>query len=68
MSKIKWIDINKKEPLKECLAIGYQKEMIVGYCYQRENSGEWVCESDGQILEEVTHWIDLKSLIKLLPK
>ena len=45
-----WISLDKHEPEQEVIALGYQDEMIIGYI----GGGE--CESEGTILEEVTHW------------
>jgi hypothetical protein len=59
-----WKDITKEDPKGEVLAIGYQDEMLIGYCTEGDQGG-WTCESDNKILHDVTHWIDLKDLIKL---
>jgi hypothetical protein len=45
-----WIPIEQHEPNKEVIALGYQDEIIIGWI-----SGN-VCENDGEMLEEVTHW------------
>jgi hypothetical protein len=66
MKEIKWISVEDQEPDNEVLAIGYQGEMLIGYV-GKDESGEWTCESNDTVLEEVTHWIDLKTL-KALPR
>lgn len=45
-----WISLEEHEPNKEVIALGYQDEMLIGWI-----SGN-TCESDGEVLEEVTHW------------
>ncbi|RIV20361.1 hypothetical protein DYU11_20125 [Fibrisoma montanum] len=57
---IEWVDITQKQPDREVLAIGYQEEMLVGYCYQQGD--QYVCEAEGVVLERVTHWMDLGEL------
>lgn len=46
-------------PTKEVIAIGYQGECLVGWIRNDgdESGEEMICESDSEILEEVTHFI-----------
>lgn len=64
MKELKWISVADKEPDTEVLALGYQDEMLIGYVSQNED-GDWFCESEDSIIEEVTHYILLKDLLKL---
>lgn len=49
---------NNNIPEGECIAIGYQEECLVGYISGDVQSG-FMCESDTEELEEVTHFIHL---------
>ena len=53
---MEWIKVDlNKLPDKECLAIGYQNEMLIGYI--REDSEVGIaCEDDFQLLTDVTHY------------
>ncbi len=62
---MEWIEINKDElPNREVLAANFKpetygyKEKLVGYVAFSE-SGTAYCESDRELLENVTHYIDL---------
>lgn len=60
-----WIKLTEEtEPEKEVLAIGYQKECLIGYISNED--GDWFCVNDNEFLEEVTHYINLEELRKLL--
>ena len=60
----KWISIEERVPLGECLAIsmkpgsGY-KEQWIGYIYYDDILGDYVCDQDGVCLCGVTHWMPL---------
>lgn len=45
-----------QEPQSEVFAIGHQNEMLVGWC-AKDTAGDWYCESDGEILEDVRAFI-----------
>ncbi len=50
--------VDKKSlPKSEVIAIGRGKVALVGYVYYDRALKEVVCESDGEILEGVTHYI-----------
>jgi hypothetical protein len=62
---MEWIEINKDElPSREVLAANFKpetygyKEKLVGYIGLDEN-GILCCESDRELLENVTHFIDI---------
>lgn len=45
-------------PEVEVIAIGYQNECLVGYISNNSDEGEeFICESDSELLEEVTHFM-----------
>lgn len=50
----KWIPVEKSLPDFQCLCIGFQDEMLIGYLIFK--GGEYYCETDNEILENVTHW------------
>ncbi|MCL1789880.1 MAG: DUF551 domain-containing protein [Peptococcaceae bacterium] len=58
-----WIDVRVKRPEGECLAIGYQNELLIGHVYEDLDSATgWACEAieyEDIYLEEVTHWMEL---------
>lgn len=55
---MEWISVKDELPKKECIAIGYQNEMIIGWIGNNGIYG-FVCESDGEQLTDVTHWMPL---------
>lgn len=63
---MKWIKLtHKNEPEGEVLAgnfapgtYGYT-EKLVGHISYDEHEETWSCESDGEILENVTHFVDI---------
>ena len=55
---MEWISVKDRLPEKECLAIGYQGLMLIGWLSNNGVDG-FVCESDGEVLTEVTHWQSL---------
>lgn len=58
-----WIPVSEKRPNGECLAISMlpgpaYKEMLVGWIGKVEEwENGYICESDGVILPNVTHWM-----------
>jgi hypothetical protein len=62
----RWIPVTERLPEGECLAICMlsgrpaYKEMLVGYVGEDTmcESG-YICESDGELLPDVTHWMPL---------
>lgn len=61
----KWISVEERLPDTECLAVSMltgpaYKEMLVGYVAETSNwDTGYKCESDGEILPNVTHWMPL---------
>lgn len=57
MQEIKLIELtNDNIPHVEVIAIGYQNECLVGYIHT-DDAGDFVCENDHEMLEEVTHFM-----------
>jgi hypothetical protein len=60
-----WISVEDRLPDTECLAVSMltgpaYKEMLVGYVAEASNwDTGYECESDGEILPNVTHWMPL---------
>jgi hypothetical protein len=47
-------------PKGECIALGYQNEMLIGFIGDSEYSDTgYAAESDGEHLDDVTHWMPL---------
>lgn len=64
-----WIKLHgHNEPDKEVLAANFApdtygyKEKLIGYIYWDKVGEFYACETDGVILENCTHFIDLDSL------
>ena len=61
----KWISVKNRLPEGECLAASMLTgpaygEMLVGYVAEASNwDTGYECESDGEILPNVTHWMPL---------
>ena len=61
----KWIPVTEGLPEGECLAVSMltgpaYKEMLIGYVGEASNwDTGYECESDGEILPNVTHWMPL---------
>ena len=56
----KWIPVAERLPKGECIAVGYQNEMLIGYIGKSEYSYTgYAAESDGEHLDDVTHWMPL---------
>lgn len=61
------------EPHDEVLAIGYQGEVLIGYVgpdtdgenREIEENG-YICENEGTILTDVTHYILVSDIVKIL--
>jgi len=53
----RWISVKEQSPQGECLMIGYQNEMIIGYASC--TGDDYFCETEGTILNSVTHWMAL---------
>lgn len=57
--KVPVIELTKDNiPEKQVIAIGYQNECLVGYIHETEG-GDFECEDDSQLLEDVTHFIEI---------
>ncbi len=59
------IKITASMPSQEVLAVNAHKDFLVGYC--SEKNGKYFCESDGESLDNVTHWMSLDELWELRP-
>lgn len=56
----RWIPVTERLPDGECIALGYQNEMLIGYIGDSEYSDTgYAAESDGEHLSDVTHWMPL---------
>ena len=61
---MEWIDVKEKQPDGECLAIGYQNEMLIGYISTDRIGNQtfgtgFLCSNDHENLTHVTHWTPL---------
>ena len=57
-----WISIEDENnlPQGECIAIGYQNEMLIGYISKDESGYEgsnYIAENDYAILTHITHYM-----------
>ena len=65
-----WIPVTERLPEGECLAVSMltgpvYKEMLIGYVAEASNwDTGYECESDGEILPNVTHWMPLPEMPK----
>jgi hypothetical protein len=48
---------------EEVVAVNTSNDVLVGYLTQLPD-GEWICESEETMLEDVTHYITVKNLLK----
>lgn len=56
----KWIPVTERLPDRECIAIGYQNEMLIGYISKnRYSKTGFSAEGAEEYLGEVTHWMPL---------
>ena len=56
----RWIPVTESQPDGECLAVGSQKEMLLGYIYADAYSDTlYSAENDGEVLHNITHWMPL---------
>lgn len=60
---MEWISVKDQLPEGECIAIGYQNEVMIGYI--NETVGWIQCENDHEVLTHVTHWMPLPEPPKL---
>ena len=60
-----WISVEDEDnlPQGECIALGYQNEMLIGYISKNENEHNYTAENEYEILTHVTHY-----MIPRLPK
>ena len=60
MANMKWIPVTERLPDGECIAIGFQNEMLIGWVAEDMGSDTgYLAESEGEILRNVTHWMPL---------
>jgi hypothetical protein len=53
-----WINVDENNlPKMEVLALGYQKEILIGYIKIGTAWEGLICESEHEILIKVTHWM-----------
>jgi hypothetical protein len=52
---MQWISVKERLPEKECIAIGYQNEILIGYV---SSINGYICETDHETLTHVTHWME----------
>lgn len=58
--KQRWIPVTERLPDGECIAIGFQNEMLIGWVAEDIFSDTgYLAESEGEILGNVTHWMPL---------
>ena len=58
--KQRWIPVSERLPEGECIAIGFQNEMLIGWIAEDIGSDTgYLAESEGEILRNVTHWMPL---------
>ena len=57
--KYRWIPVTERLPEEEgeVLCINDYHYYLVGWLYYSENSEDYICESDGEVLLGVTHWM-----------
>ena len=65
--KLNWKKVKPDLPAIEVLAVNGKEDFIVGHLYERQN-GSFTCESEDQLLEDVTHYITVKELSRTVPK
>lgn len=54
-----WISVYDYEPDSEVIATGYQNEQLIGFIGREDEDDEesdFTCESEGTLLQSVTHW------------
>jgi len=63
---MEWISVKEQLPKGECIAIGYQNEMIIGYisgdvnlAFTGRMGTGFICTNDHETLTHVTHWMPL---------
>ena len=54
-----WISVKDRLPENECIAIGFQQEIIIGYIDKDAIYGGYLAENEQHMLREVTHWMPL---------
>jgi len=55
-ARAEWIPVSERKPEGECLCIGYQSEILIGYLSKTIGVDEFTCENENTLLEHVTHW------------
>lgn len=61
---IKEVDI-ENIPHKEVLAFNKADQLIVGYLSYNDRTDRTLCENEEQVLDDITHYIEVEDLIKL---
>lgn len=59
--KAQWIPVTERLPKGECIAFGYQGEMIMGYLGIEAWAERplYYAENEGEYLYDVTHWMPI---------
>ena len=61
---MEWINIKDRQPEGQCIAIGYQREITIGYISTDRIGNDimgtgYLCGNNYETLTHVTHWMEL---------
>lgn len=54
----RWIPVSEEYPDFECLCLGKNKEVIIGYISLIDD--EFIAENEHEVLQNVTHWQEIQ--------
>lgn len=58
LERSRWVPVTERLPDGECIVLGFQNEMLIGYIYEDPCSDTmYSAENNGVILHNVTHWM-----------